>query len=144
MHPRTLQQPTTPRFARLLLTVALICTSAAAAAQTIHRQLDTEGRVNFSDRPDTPITRRELAPLAGQTGPDSEIRGRGRNSSVAHSRSIDKREADRRLSQAMRERARGPDMQQGFPPVAELRPGDRRRARGGAAAHGRGRAGAGA
>lgn len=42
---------------------------------------------------------------------------------------VDRREAARRLAQAQRELARGPDMQHGIPPAAERNPGDRRRAR---------------
>jgi hypothetical protein len=48
---------------------------------------------------------------------------------AARAGATDRREAARRLAQAQRELARGPDMQQGIPPSAEKAPGDRRRAR---------------
>lgn len=114
---------------KILLAAALLLSAAGVSAQKIYRQVDSEGHTSFSDRREAPITHRELAPLPDQTGPVSEIHGRGPNGFGARARIIDQNEANRRLQQAERERARGPDMQQGIPPIAEREHGDRRRQR---------------
>ena len=114
------------RFARRAFAVALVLAPCAAAAQDVYRHVDTAGRVSFSDRPDAPIVARELDTLP--VAPAAAVR-EGVPARTARGGAIDRREANRRLLQAQRELARGPDMQQGIPPSAEARPGDRRRAR---------------
>lgn len=123
------QQPNAARICSGLLALALACATGPSLAQAVYRHVDSGGNKSYTDRPEAPISRRELAPLAGQTGADPEIQGRSANFTTARSLSINQREAQRRLVQAMREQARGPDMQQGIPPIAERLPGDRRRAR---------------
>jgi hypothetical protein len=108
------------------LAVALVLAPCAAAAQDVYRHVDTAGRVSFTDHPDLPIVARELEPLP--VAPASAVREAGPKPSVRGG-AIDRREANRRLLQAERELARGPDMQQGIPPSTEARPGDRRKAR---------------
>ena len=39
-------------FARLFIVPTLLLFAAAASAQTIYKQIDADGRVTFSDRPD--------------------------------------------------------------------------------------------
>lgn len=109
--------------------ILFTCLIAPVGAQTVHRHVAVDGHKTFSDRSEAPIARRALAPLPGQTGWASEMDGRTPGISPALSQSVNRREASRRLVQAQRERARGPDMQQGIPPVAERHPGDRRRER---------------
>ncbi len=128
MRPCRSEQPIALRLARGVLAVALALGAAAASAQGVYRQVDTVGRVNFTDRPEAPIVQRELEPLPGQAASASGIRGRSPKL-TARANSIDRSEANRRLLQAQREQARGPDMQHGIPPTAEKVPGDRRRAR---------------
>jgi len=122
------EQPTSVRLARGVLAVALAFGAAAASAQGLYRHVDNVGRVSFSDRAEAPIVQRELEPLPGQAEPASAIRGRSAKL-TARAKATERSEAHRRLLQARRELARGPDMQQGIPPLAEKVPGDRRRAR---------------
>lgn len=129
MRSQSQQIPYAAKLSRALLAVALACATGSSFAQAVYRHVDADGNRSYTDRPEAPISRRELAPLAGQTGADSEIHGRSANFTAARSLSINQREAQRRLAQARREQARGPDMQQGIPPIAELHPGDRRRER---------------
>lgn len=112
-----------------LLGLALASAAGSSFAQAVYRHVDLEGNKTYTDRREAPISRRELAPLAGQTGADSGTPVYGTKLTAARSLSINQREAQRRLMQARREQARGPDMQQGIPPVAERLPGDRRRVR---------------
>jgi hypothetical protein len=121
--------PNAARICSALLALALACATGSSLAQAVYRHVDADGSKTYTDRREAPISRRELAPLAGQTGADSEIHGRSANFTAARSLSINQREAQRRLAQARREQARGPDMQQGIPPIAERHPGDRRRER---------------
>lgn len=123
-----LEQPISLRLARGVLAVALALGAAAAAAQGVYRHVDTVGHVSFTDRPEMPITQRELEPLPAKVDSAQGIRGRSLHL-ASHSGLVDRNEANRRLLQAQREFARGPDMQQGIPPTAEKNPGDRRRAR---------------
>lgn len=117
------------RLAQGLLAVVLALSAATAGAQAISTRVDDLGHRIFSDRRDAPITHHALPPLPGQTGADEPIRARTANFSAARSRAVDRSEAQRRLRQAEHERARGPDLQQGIPPVAERSPGERRRER---------------
>lgn len=119
-----------PRTAHISAGLLLFtCLIAPVSAQTMHRHVAVDGHKTYSDRSEAPIARRALAPLPGQTGWASEMDGRTPGISPALSQSVNRREAGRRLVQAQHERARGPDMQQGIPPIAERHPGDRRRER---------------
>lgn len=112
MQTRNLESAMAQHLARGVIAVALAFAAAGAMAQ---------GR-------DSPIIARELEPLPTVTVPANGISGRTPGHS-ARSSAIDRNEANRRLLQAQREFARGPDMQQGIPPSAEKVRGDRRRAR---------------
>lgn len=129
MRIQSLKHPCRAPFHRGLLCLTLVLATGSTFAQPVYLHVDSEGRKSYTDRREAPISRRELAPLPGQTGMDSGTHGVGPNGSAARSLSINQREAARRLTQARREQARGPDLQQGIPPVAERHSGDRRRER---------------
>ena len=125
---RRQDQSINARFARIALAVALAFGCTALAAEGIYRHSDAAGHVSYTDRPEAPITARELEPLPAQAEPGNSIRGRSPTTRV-RANAVDRKEAARRLKQARKELARGPDMQQGIPPGVEREPGDRRRAR---------------
>ncbi len=127
------------RIAESVLAVVLLCASAAAPAQSIYKHVDALGHARYTDRPeavDTSTAAPAVASAArtGQEDPAtrtesaSAISGRGPHS-LSRSRKIDQNEASRRLLQAQRALARGPDIQHGEPPQAEKIPGARRTAR---------------
>ena len=129
MHATRNEQAIGVRMARCAVAVALAFGAMAAQAQSVYRHVDGSGHVSYTDRPEAPITSRELEPLPVVAAPPaSGIRGRSSASSMRSSE-VNRKEAQRRLVQAKRALARGPDMQQGIPPGGELVPGDRRRAR---------------
>jgi hypothetical protein len=125
MQMRTKDQPIAARIARGVLAVALAFGAAAASAEGVYKHVDNAGQVSFTDRPEAPVSARELeAPPAKA----DSIRGRS-PALLSRAKATDRKEAERRLAQAQRELRRGPDMQQGIPPSTERTPGDRRRAR---------------
>lgn len=128
MHPIRQGLSIGVRMAQCALAVTLAFSAAASSAQSVYKHVDDGGHVSYTDRPDAPIISHELEPLPKQAPVVSTISGRSRNSSMQSS-VVNRKEAYRRLQQAKRALARGPDMQQGIPPGAELVPGDRRRAR---------------
>lgn len=127
MIPMRQVQPIGVRVAQCALAVALAFGTAATFAQGVYKHVDDGGHVSYTDSRDAPIVARELEPLPVAAQP-SAIRGRSRAASMQSS-VVNRKEAQRRLLQAQRALARGPDMQQGIPPGVELVPGDRRRAR---------------
>ena len=129
MIPTRQARPIGVRVAQCALAVALAFGAAAAFAQGVYKHVDEAGRISYTDSREAPITSHELEPLPVVAPPPvSGIRGRSRASSMQSSL-VNRKEAQRRLLQAQRALARGPDMQQGIPPGVELVPGDRRRAR---------------
>jgi len=81
---------------------AFACAATGPSAQTVHRQLDAEGRITFSDRADaTPASPAEAAPAAEPTPV--------RKSAISPRRGamVEANEAERRLKQARLARARG-------------------------------------
>lgn len=129
MIPTRQVQPIGVRVAQCALAVALAFGTATTFAQSVYKHVDAGGHVSYTDSRDAPIIARELEPLPVVAQPPvSEIRGRSRAASTQSSL-VNRKEAQRRLLQAQRALARGPDMQQGIPPGVELVPGDRRRAR---------------
>jgi len=128
MKLRTQDQSITSRLARGAFAVALAFGATAVPAQGIFRHVDAGGHVSYTDRAEAPITSRELESPAVKAEPVSSIRGRS-PTTRSRAKDIDRKEAARRLAQAQRALARGPDMLHGIPPAVEKEPGDRRRAR---------------
>ncbi len=128
MSMRRQDQSITARLAVGALAVALAFGVTAVQAQSVFKHVDGAGHVSYTDRADAPIVARELEPAPVKAEPASAIRGRSTATRFRASE-VDRKEAVRRLKQAQRALARGPDMQQGIPPAVERELGDRRRAR---------------
>lgn len=83
---------------------AVLCAAAGVSAQTVHKLTDAEGRITYTDRPDTA----PLPPAAAV--PALDVVSALASSSAMSSRAavlIDANEAARRLKQAEREREQG-------------------------------------
>jgi type II secretory pathway component HofQ len=84
--------------------MTLLCAAAGVSAQTIYRQLDADGRVTYTDRPEpTLLTAAAMVPtpdLAAALAGSAALSSR-------HAAAVDASEAARRLKQAERERQQG-------------------------------------
>jgi len=83
---------------------ALLCAAAGVPAQTIYKQVDSAGRITYTDRPDTtPSPRAATVPaldVANALASNTAMSSR-------HAATIDANEAARRLRQAQLEREQG-------------------------------------
>jgi hypothetical protein len=98
--------------ARGVCAVALVCGAAGVSAQAIHKAIDAEGRVTYSDQPDATPTW-HLATIPALDVANALARNAAISSRFAAT--IDADEAARRLGQALLERKLG----------AERLPGER-------------------
>ena len=102
------------RFIGSLFAAALLCAAAAASAQTVQKQVDSEGRITYTDRPEA---------AAADSPPVQVIRPRQPRGK------IDKLEASRRLQQAERAMARRAGAYRGDPPMTVGSPEERHQAK---------------
>ena len=120
-----------PIIAASAIAAAFVLASGMVSAQTILTSTNSQGSASFSNRAETAdaeIKRDAADAMLREQRTNAMARGDGQIS-VARSQAIDRHEAGRRLRLAEREFARGPDMQQGIPPIAERASGERRRER---------------
>lgn len=93
-----------PKSASAICAAALLCAASPASAQAVYKEVDAEGRSTFSDRLD--------ALPSSRTGnvPASDVASAlARNVAMSSRRAamINAREAQRRLTQALLQRAQG-------------------------------------
>lgn len=119
------------KFASFAGVVFYVLASATAAAQAIYTSTDSRGHMSFSDRADAAQAnfKQDAADALSREQSATAVTREHSRISTARARAIDRKEAERRLRVAQRDLARGPDMQQGIPPVAENIAGQRRRER---------------
>jgi hypothetical protein len=99
-----------PTITSSLCGLALLCAAAGAPAQTIYKQVDSAGRVTFTDRPDSSL------PSQAMTGAAPEApRAPASITPMTAQRSaaINANEAGRRLAQAQLMRSEGADLARG-------------------------------
>jgi len=90
--------------AQRIFAVAMLCIAAAASAQAIHKEVDSEGRVTFTDRIET--TRlAQTAPAQGSDVATALANRAPMNSKDAAT--VDNNEAARRLARARQNRSAG-------------------------------------
>jgi hypothetical protein len=99
-----------PSITSSLCGLALLCAAAGAQAQTIYKQVDSAGRVTFTDRPDSSLPSQSMtgAALEAPRGPASVALMTAQRSAA-----INANEAGRRLAQAQLMRSEGADMMPG-------------------------------
>jgi hypothetical protein len=90
--------------ARSLCAATLVCAAAGLSAQTIHKAIDAEGRVSYSDQPDTTPTL-HLATVPALDVANALARNAPISSRLAAT--VDADEAARRLGQALLDRKLG-------------------------------------
>jgi hypothetical protein len=90
--------------ARSVCAVALLCGAAGVSAQAIHKAIDAEGRVTYSDQPDTTPTW-HLATVPALDVANALARNAPISSRLAAT--VDADEAARRLGQALLDRKLG-------------------------------------
>lgn len=98
------RHPNPAKLASAICAAALLCAASPASAQALYKEVDADGRATFSDRLD--------ALPSSRTGnvPTSDVASAlARNTAMSSRRAamINAREAQRRLTQALLQRAQG-------------------------------------
>jgi hypothetical protein len=99
MNPRRCARRTLPA----ILAAAILCATAGAAAQEVHKLVDATGSITFSDRPDE-TGALQVAPEAETPSQPKRIAGISSPRAAAR---VDAKEAARRLRQAQIARSEG-------------------------------------